>query len=109
MRESNCYTIQFSGCVIRRIFERSIGRQKVLSVLSNGEVIAEYPEDPPYKTPLLLADTGAVLTPMQFDDRLFTGAGLGGDGSLSNALPETVHQGYAPVIAIHLPQQESAA
>lgn len=63
----------------------------------------------PYKTPLLLADTGAVLTPAQFDDRLFTGAGLGGDGSLSNALPETVHQGYAPVVTIHLPKAGKTA
>lgn len=68
----------------------------------------------PSKTPLLLADTGAVLTPAQFDDRLFTGAGLGGDGSLSNALPETVrqgtvHQGYAPVVTIYLPKAGKAA
>lgn len=63
----------------------------------------------PYKTPLLLADTAAVLTPAHFDGCLFTGQGLGGDDSLSNAVPETVHQGYAPVIAIHLPQPGKTA
>lgn len=57
----------------------------------------------PYKTPILLADTAAVLTPAQFEDRLFTGRGLGGNGSLSKAIPGTVHQGYAPVIPISLP------
>lgn len=57
----------------------------------------------PYKTPLLLADTAAVLTPKTFECRLFTGQGLGGDGSLSKVLRETVHQGYAPVVGICLP------
>ncbi|MDP2783980.1 MAG: hypothetical protein Q8O38_05220 [Sulfurimicrobium sp.] len=61
----------------------------------------------PYKTPLLLADTAAILSPRTMGKpgtmALFTGQGLGGDGSLSNALPQTVHQGYAPVIGICLP------
>lgn len=56
----------------------------------------------PYKTPILLADTAAVLTPQRFESRLFTGQGLGGDGSLSNAIKGTIHQGYAPVIPIRL-------
>ena len=59
----------------------------------------------PFKTPVLLADTGAVLTPVQFEKRAFAGQGLGGDGSLSKAVPETVHQGYAPIAAIRLPEQ----
>lgn len=56
----------------------------------------------PFKTPVLLAQTGAVLTPKQFREGSFVGSGLGGDGSLSEVIPETVHQGYAPVIGIHL-------
>lgn len=58
----------------------------------------------PFKTPVLLAETGAVLTPIKFEKNLFTGQGLGGDGSLSknDALRGTVHQGYAPVIGIAL-------
>ncbi|BCX88937.1 CRISPR-associated protein Csm4 [Methylomarinovum tepidoasis] len=60
----------------------------------------------PFKTPVLLADTGAVLTPLHFDSgRCFTGRGLGGDGGLSKAIPQTVHQGYAPVLAIRLERQ----
>jgi CRISPR-associated protein Csm4 len=57
----------------------------------------------PFKTPLLLAQTAAVLTPAQFQSTPFTGQGLGGDGSLSKAIKETVHQGYAPVVALRLP------
>lgn len=58
----------------------------------------------PFKTPVLLADTGAVLTPTAYQNTLFTGQGLGGSGSLSRAIPDTVHQGYAPVAAIALPR-----
>ncbi|MFN3397615.1 MAG: type III-A CRISPR-associated RAMP protein Csm4 [Sulfurimicrobium sp.] len=64
----------------------------------------------PFKTPVLLANTGAVLTPQ---DRVetgtpFTGQGLGGKdatgkGILSKAIAQTVHQGYAPVVGIKLP------
>ena len=54
----------------------------------------------PFKSPVLMADTGAILMPQTFKDRLFTGRGLGGNGTLSNAIPATVHQGYAPVIPV---------
>lgn len=59
----------------------------------------------PFKTPVLLANTGAVLAPRQGTvvGMSFTGRGLGGDGSLSKAIPQTVHQGYAPVVGIKLP------
>jgi CRISPR-associated protein Csm4 len=60
----------------------------------------------PFKTPVLLADTGAVLTPLTYGRQLFTGQGLGGDGHLSKTIPETVHQGYAPVVRIGLPKME---
>lgn len=53
----------------------------------------------PFKTPMLLATTGAVFTPAgAFTPRIFIGRGLGGEGQLSKAQPATVHQGYAPVI-----------
>jgi CRISPR-associated protein Csm4 len=57
----------------------------------------------PFKTPVLLAQTGAVLVPKPYQEKPFVGRGLGGDGSLSKAISETVHQGYAPVVGIHLP------
>lgn len=60
----------------------------------------------PFKSPVLLADTGAVLTPHTYRTVTFTGQGLGGGGGLSKAIPETVHQGYAPVIGIRLHRSE---
>jgi len=57
----------------------------------------------PFKAPILLADTAAVLTPAQFNHTPFIGQGLGGNGILSKAIPATVHQGYAPVVGICLP------
>ena len=55
----------------------------------------------PFKTPVLMAATGAILTPGgQFSERLFVGQGLGGNGLLSKTEPATVHQGYAPVIPL---------
>lgn len=57
----------------------------------------------PFKTPVLLANTGAVLAPAEYEARYFTGQGLGGDSSLSKGIPGTVHQGYAPVVAFALP------
>ncbi len=57
----------------------------------------------PFKNPILLADTGALLTPLTPDrSNTFLGQGLGGRGSLSRAIEETVHQGYAPVVAVKL-------
>ncbi|MDR3515409.1 MAG: hypothetical protein P4M00_06310 [Azospirillaceae bacterium] len=57
----------------------------------------------PFKTPVLLMDTGAVLTPATPDfKRYVMGIGLGGGGELSQVIPETVHQGYAPVMPVLL-------
>lgn len=63
----------------------------------------------PFKTPVLLAAAGAVLTPAKFEPRLFIGQGLGGDGSLSKAVPQTVQQGYAPVVAVRFDQSTGTA
>lgn len=60
----------------------------------------------PFKTPVLLAAAGAVLKPSCYAKTHYVGQGLGGDGRLSRAIPETVHQGYAPVIGVHLPDEE---
>lgn len=59
----------------------------------------------PFKNPVLLAQTGALLAPRDFAPRSFTGQGLGGSGRLSRAITATVHQGYAPVVAVRLPQE----
>ncbi|MEF8697961.1 MAG: hypothetical protein V5B33_01335 [Candidatus Accumulibacter sp. UW20] len=57
----------------------------------------------PFKTPVLLAASGAVLTPEEgFTVRPFIGQGIGGNGRLSRAEAATVQQGYAPVATIAL-------
>lgn len=56
----------------------------------------------PFKAPVLLAQTGAVLSPKAMPEQPFVGQGLGGDGSLSNAIPETVQQGYTPYVGIRV-------
>ena len=63
----------------------------------------------PFKQPLLLTATGALLTPQQEQDwsRGWIGQGLGGGGkagTLSSVLPATVHQGYAPALPVCLPE-----
>lgn len=59
----------------------------------------------PFKSPLLLAATGALLSPRAEADwtRGWIGQGLGGNGALSRVLTATVHQGYAPAIPVRLP------
>jgi len=54
----------------------------------------------PFKNPLLLAAAGAVLKPTDEAPRLFVGQGLAG---VSHVEPDSVAQGYAPVLPIHLP------
>lgn len=69
----------------------------------------------PFKTPVLLAQTGAVLavgpgmTPPT-PERPWLGQGLGGAGRLTRnaALAGTVQQGYAPVVGVCLPGRTSA-
>lgn len=52
----------------------------------------------PFKNPVLLSDSYAVLTPAEFDPgACFTGSGIGG---VSKAIEQTVQQGYAPVLAV---------
>lgn len=60
----------------------------------------------PFKKPLLLAQAGAVFRPETTDPALtIVGQGLGGELlPISTAMPQTVHQGYAPVIPILCPE-----
>lgn len=64
--------------------------------------MAVHTQGGPFKSPVLLADTGAIFG---FDDigvSRFIGQGLGGDGSLSKTLPETVQQAYAPIVKVQV-------
>ncbi|PLY13790.1 MAG: CRISPR-associated protein Csm7 [Sedimenticola sp.] len=56
----------------------------------------------PFKNPILMADTGAVMVETTATSSNFVGQGLGGGKELSNAIDGTVHQGYAPCIGIYL-------
>ena len=62
--------------------------------------IAVHQEGKPFKNPLLLAQTGAVFKTL-LPQSGFIGQGVGGQGELSKTLAATIHQGYAPVLAIN--------
>lgn len=63
----------------------------------------------PFKRPVLLAKAGGLFWPETLDANCqFIGQGLGGTANpVSTAMPETVQQGYAPVIAIARPVETS--
>ena len=50
--------VKISSHALRRIFEREIAEEWVLKALAEGEVIADYPEDRPYPSQLLLHFSG---------------------------------------------------
>lgn len=56
----------------------------------------------PFKNPVLLAATGALFAAAESAGTMFIGQGLGGGSLLSKVEPATVHQGYAPVVAINM-------
>lgn len=61
----------------------------------------------PFKRPVLMARAAGVFWPQTVDaSRRFIGQGLGGANQpVSSTMPETVHQGYAPVIVIRCPEE----
>ncbi|QLB13187.1 CRISPR-associated protein Csm4 [Bisgaardia hudsonensis] len=63
------------------------GRHGDIKALSNN----------PFKKPILLAKTGAVFTPKQWENKTFLGNGL---KNISYSQNDAVHQGYAPVLPL---------
>ncbi len=61
---------------------------------------AVHDQGKPFKNPILLAQTAAIFTTPP-PKKGFIGQGLGGKGELSKTLNSTVHQAYAPVIAVN--------
>lgn len=54
-----------------------------------------------FKAPIMMLSSGALLSFHAPLDRCWFGRGLGGrDSPISQTLPETVHQGYAPVLPL---------
>lgn len=55
----------------------------------------------PFKQPILMARTGALLTTLENKSLQFIGHGLGGNHApISKVFSKTVHQGYAPVVPL---------
>lgn len=52
----------------------------------------------PFKTPILMAATGALFGQSESVSKPFIGQGLGGDGRMSKSIRQTVQQGYAPCV-----------
>lgn len=46
----------FSGHAVRRMFERAISVDDVLGVIAGGEVVAEYPDDKPFPSALVMGN-----------------------------------------------------
>ncbi len=49
-----CRNVFFNGHAIQRMFERGITDRDVASVIVHGESIAEYPDDKPFPSMLML-------------------------------------------------------
>jgi len=54
-----CNTLTFTRHAIERMFSRSIGVGEVAELIAKGEVIADYPDDAPYPSALVLGFVGA--------------------------------------------------
>jgi CRISPR-associated protein Csm4 len=57
----------------------------------------------PFKHPILMLRTGALLTTREPMDASVHGSPIGGSSApISQAIPDTVHQGYAPVVPLNV-------
>ena len=50
----NCKSLKFSRHAFERMFERDIDPDFIVSIVANGEIIANYPEDRPFPSVLIL-------------------------------------------------------
>ena len=50
----DCLEVHFSGHAVMRLFERGLSKDQVLTIIRTGERIADYPDDSPYPSCLLL-------------------------------------------------------
>jgi len=67
----------------------------------HGGAAAWTGEAGPFKRPILMARTAALLTFRSQGAPAFHGAGLGGEAQpISGVIPQTVHQGYAPLVPV---------
>ena len=52
-------TLRWTGHILERLFQRNIRMDDVKAVLTNGEIIEEYPNDYPFPSCLVLGHTPA--------------------------------------------------
>lgn len=50
----NCATIHYSRHAFERMFERAIAPEAVGRIIAQGEIVADYPDDRPYPSMLIL-------------------------------------------------------
>ena len=55
----NCSHVIFTGHALRRMFQRELGKDDIVEILKGGECIAEYLEDRPYPSYLILGFSGS--------------------------------------------------
>ena len=54
----SCDSYIFSGHAIQRMFERRLTPDDVIAIIKDGEIIAEYPDDKPLPSLLILGFVG---------------------------------------------------
>ncbi|MCH8021344.1 DUF4258 domain-containing protein [candidate division KSB1 bacterium] len=54
----DCKQVKLSAHSIQRMFEREVSKKSVSYVIINGEIIAEYPNDTPYPSYMILGFVG---------------------------------------------------
>ena len=54
----NCSHVIFTGHALRRMFQRELAKDDIIETLKCGECIAEYLEDQPYPSYLVLGFSG---------------------------------------------------
>ena len=50
----NCQEILFSGHAVQRMFQRGLTTKEIQEVIESGEIIADYPDDMPFPSYLIL-------------------------------------------------------
>jgi len=53
-----CERLEFSGHAVRQMFQRRISKEDVIAVIERAQVIAEYPDDKPFPSVLMLGFAG---------------------------------------------------
>lgn len=53
-----CREVKFSGHAIHRMFQRGLNERDILYVIKTGVPVADYPEDEPYPSQLVLGFIG---------------------------------------------------